>query len=173
MALWLFRHGPARSAEDWAPRKEDLRPLTDRGFRVVRKVGRRLARHGLRPRLILHSPLTRSSQTADLLAEVLAPLEGLAVCEALRPEVPAIEALKTLTPFLKDRTLVMAVGHQPALSRLASLLLTGDPEGAAIHLGKGGWCLLHKDRWDVEGRATLIALEHPDLSRKIGWEPQR
>ena len=160
--LLLLRHAHARNAEAWAPREDDLRPLTGRGRKAVRLLVKRLHKLDAAPDAILHSPLVRAAQTAELLAEGLGCPDARVECEALRGDVPAAACLEVLAAHLADAGLVVAVGHQPSLSLLASLLLAGDESAVSVDLRKAGWCLLSARSWEPGGRATLVAHENPD-----------
>lgn len=130
MNLILWRHAEAEDAEP------DLaRQLTGRG----RKQAARMA-DWLRPRLperyaVLASPAQRTRQTADALGDYrvdarLAPDADVADCLAAIewPEGPR-DAGGT----------VVLVGHQPALGRLASLLLSGQELDWSVRKGAVWW----------------------------------
>jgi phosphohistidine phosphatase len=55
----------------------------------------------------------------------------------------------------------MLVGHTPHLARLASLLLTGDPEGDFIDFSMGGVACLRRegDRWRLRWLITPEAAQ--------------
>jgi phosphohistidine phosphatase len=113
-----------------APEAEDpARPLTDRGRREVGQVARAAARAGLEVGRIAHSGKLRARQTAEILAGELHP--------------PSAEP-------------TMLVGHLPHLSRLASLLLVGDPEHEVVAFRMGGIVCLGNDtgRWKVTWMLT-------------------
>ena len=140
MRVYLVQHGQAK------PENEDpQRPLTDRGADDVAWVAHwAIDRFGVRPSRVIHSGKTRSRQTAEIwgrLLEVDAE-EG----DGLAPNDDSKAWVRRLTADTAD---VMLVGHLPHLAKLASLLLTGDPDGQLIGFQQGG----------------LVALEHNDA----GW----
>ncbi len=67
MLLYLLRHAEAEPyrADDFS------RKLTDKGERQARLVGAFLDEKGLKPDLILSSPVLRARQTAIIVAEEL------------------------------------------------------------------------------------------------------
>ena len=67
MRVTLIRHG---EAGDDAP-DDESRALTVRGRSDTRRVGRVLARRGIRFSLIVSSPLVRAVQTAEIVAAAL------------------------------------------------------------------------------------------------------
>src|SRR5436190_1246413 len=69
MQLLIVRHGIAEERETWAPRNDDLRPLTEEGKKKMKEAAKGL--HALVPKLevLASSPLTRAVQTATILAK--------------------------------------------------------------------------------------------------------
>ena len=137
MILLLVRHAHAgeRNGSRWPD--DTQRPLTRRGRDSARRMARRLGRLGLRPTLILASPWRRAWQSAEILTEETAPnippkaLGALAMTPAIAPIARAIGA--------QDPAAIVAlVGHEPWMSQLAGLLLTGRRDGLSIDFPKGG-----------------------------------
>ena len=142
MMLYIMRHG---LAEDFTPKGDDgARKLTERGADKIRKAAAGMRAMGLTFDAILASPITRAAATADIVASELAVAKPRAVAELSTGASPAgaLEALVKLRPPES----VLVVGHEPTLSRLASLMLTGSSESVGIKLKQGG----------------VIALEFPD-----------
>jgi phosphohistidine phosphatase len=138
--LLIVRHGPAGDREEWEKTGKDdsLRPLTAKGKKEVRKAAAGLAR--LVPSLdfIATSPWTRAAQTADLVNKEY----GVDLVEV--EELTSDHRPEELTPWLsqqRSRETVALVGHEPHLSQLVGLLLTGTSD-SIVDLKKGGACLL-------------------------------
>lgn len=152
MRLFLARHG---EAEAGAPDLE--RALSPRGREQVGCVARAVALGPVQPAAILHSGLLRARQSAEILAEALRPRQGVRSQEGLGPNddprIAARVAEETEGPL-------MLVGHLPHLSRLASLLLLGEPEREVVVLRTGAALALERDGglWRV---AWMVA--PPDL----------
>lgn len=152
MDFYLVRHGEAKAANE-----DPTRPLTDRGRKEVEKVARAVAAKGPRVFEILHSDKLRAKQTAEILAQSLAPRGGVREIMGLSPEddpqVAKVELEVAEAPL-------MLVGHLPHLSRLASVLVTGDrekeivgfPAAAILCLSRteGGW----EVRWTLAPEAV-------------------
>jgi phosphohistidine phosphatase len=81
-----------------------------------------------------------------------------------------MEALRLLRSAVKGER-VMLVGHEPELSRLASLLLTGSIDGAHLVLKKGG-CVALTIRALAPRTAVLEWLVTPRALRRIGRAPR-
>lgn len=143
MMLYIMRHG---IAEDVSPTGEDDgRRLTPAGREKIREAASGMRALGLSLDLILTSPLARAAQTAEAIAAAF----GHAQLPEVLPELATGNAPTGIASALRhfdDRGDVMLVGHEPSLSQLASLLLTGSPKAVRIRLKKGG----------------CVALEFPD-----------
>ena len=143
MPVYLVQHGEAK------PETEDpLRPLTDCGREGVQRVARHAAPLKLPVSEIRHSGKLRARQTAEILAAALAPGRDVRQMDGLAPGDDPGKARAVVESAVEP---LMLVGHLPHLSRLASMLLLGDPErhiiqfrnGGIICLvkGEGGWLL--------------------------------
>jgi phosphohistidine phosphatase len=127
MEIYLVRHGDALSASE-----DTQRPLSPAGRGQVAEVARLARDRAVQVATIYHSGILRAQQTAEILAESLAPPLGIAFISGLLPEDdPAIGRAyveSTEQP-------VMLVGHLPYMRRLAALLVHGDPERTAADFG--------------------------------------
>lgn len=144
MQVYLVQHGEA------TPEAEDpARPLTERGREEVRRVAERAAALGIRVAEIRHSGKLRARQTAEILAAPLAPPRGVREVDGLAPEDDPERAKAEIGPAGEP---LMLVGHLPHLSRLASLLLLGDPGREIIRFRNGAVvCLITVEgRWLVQ-----------------------
>ncbi len=159
LRLFLVRHAIAedRDAERW-PDDAD-RPLTRRGVRRFRRVAKALAAAAEIPQVVLSSPYLRAWRTADLLAEAGWPAQQVhpALIPGARPD--------ELLPALPQSGALALVGHEPDLGRLASFLLTGDAEGLAFEVKKGGVVCLEMDR--AAGVVRLKWHAPPSLLRRL------
>ena len=120
--LFLMRHGQSPTAAEAGVASDALRPLSERGRQDVRLMALEIVKRGGRPRLLLHSPLTRALQTASAAAEALRPDAGSFVLPALDNTRPAEEVLAELETRASSVEQVLAVGHQPQVGEIAALL---------------------------------------------------
>ena len=164
MTLYLLRHG---IAEDKTVDKPDRdRTLTPRGRARMRR-----AAVGLRVLVghvdeIFTSPYPRAAETAAIAAASLPKGPKPRTLDALAHGTSPMEALRLLRSVAKGEH-VMLVGHEPELSRLASLLLTGSIDGMHLDLKKGG-CIAIDIRTLAPRVASLAWLATPRTLRKIG-----
>lgn len=158
MRLLLIRHADAgdRDPAQWPD--DTQRPITEKGRRRHRRVARRLKRRDMVPSLLVSSPWMRAWQSAHLTAEYAGgPIPVAAPALAAPPDLEQLE--KAIGNPGPDAIVVM-VGHEPWLSELASLLLTGEPGLLAIDLPKSGVLTLTCETL-AAGRATLESLWRP------------
>jgi phosphohistidine phosphatase len=167
MMLYVMRHG---IAEDVSADGDDRsRRLTPRGRRRVARAAAGLRALGLRLDAVATSPLPRAAQTAAIVADELPDVPAPRELEVLAPDVPAAETLRGLRLFARSRHLLL-VGHEPNLSELLALLLTGSPEGAALAMKKGGCAAVELTALVPRGGATLRWLLPPHMLRHLGKE---
>ena len=121
MELCLVRH--AAAAERTSDIPDELRYLVPEGRALFRKTARTMLKKGLEPNLILSSPLIRSVQTAEILAEALEYNGPLVVTDELSPGLDMAGLLRILQYFKPVGELVL-VGHAPDLGNLAAALLS-------------------------------------------------
>jgi len=119
----LIRHA---EAGDDAPRDE-ARALTARGRADARRLGRVLARRGIRFTAIVTSPLVRAVQTAEIVAAATDYRGRMTAVDQLVPEGAAGDVVALLTNLAKvdktaDEKSVALVAHEPILSAIAAAL---------------------------------------------------
>ena len=121
MDIYIIRH--AQALDKNAPIEDAQRPLTARGRKDSRKLGKALRDADVTFDAIITSPLVRSVETATLVA-VGARFEGaLDVAAELSPSANAEQVVKEVLLPRADLDRVAIVGHQPQLSAIAELLL--------------------------------------------------
>lgn len=147
--LYIIRHADALDAPEDAERM-----LSPRGRQQVDLLAKFLRKSGeFQPAEFWHSPLIRAKETAELLAEGVRSKARVMEVSGLRPENDPATIAGRLSGH--DRSIAV-VGHDPHLTGLATLLVTGSPEpsafimrkGAALalgpgrHAGAGGWIVV-------------------------------
>jgi phosphohistidine phosphatase len=112
MRVYLVRHAEAEPGEP-----DELRTLTPHGRWQAKELGQRFARRGIRPEVVLSSPLLRARQTADAIATEA----GVAAepDERLAPGATA-EELRAAVAGRGDT--VVVVGHQPDCGEIAAAI---------------------------------------------------
>jgi phosphohistidine phosphatase len=132
MRLYFLRHADALEGSDDA-----ARPLSPRGWRQARRLGRFLEESGIAFDLAYSSPLVRSCETAEAILHCCGavPVKQLRKVNALLNDA----SQKQFDGWLRglpDAGHVLLVGHAPTLpERVRVLLGMGDPD--ALKLPKG------------------------------------
>lgn len=142
----LMRHGDALSTAE-----DPVRPLSVVGRQHVERVASWLGTLEWHLGEVRHSGVLRAQQTAEIVAQRLALRGGVTSRMAgLAPNDDPDDAARELEAL---RRAMVVVGHLPNLRRLASRLLTGDPDQVDLRFSDAGLVLLEPRL----GRWRLIA----------------
>ncbi len=140
MDLYVLRHG---LAEDQSATGGDRnRALTPEGREKTRAAGKALRKMELAFDLVLASPYVRAWQTAEIITEECGCQKVLRACQPLSSGGPLKGVFDELKSAAEQFTSIMIVGHEPDLSCLISVLLSGSPN-VAITMKKGGLAKLY------------------------------
>lgn len=119
--LYLVRHAVAHErGEAWPDDRK--RPLTDSGRERMARQASGLVALGVTFDAILTSPLTRTRQTAEILADAYRASPRIVDAPTLEPGRAPKDVASALRNFTR-RTSLALVGHEPGLGELASWLL--------------------------------------------------
>lgn len=118
MKLYLVQHGKAASEQ-----ADPQRPLTEEGRRDIQKVAEFVKPLNLAVDYLWHSGKKRAAQTAEVLTEVVKVKKAETARDGLSPNDDVTVVRDEIVSLQQD---IMLVGHLPFLSKLTSLLLTGD-----------------------------------------------
>jgi phosphohistidine phosphatase len=154
MDLILWRHAEAEDAGAGTP--DARRRLTARGDKQAHDMAK-----WLKPRLpkrtnILVSPAVRTQQTAHVLA---LPFEVEPKIDVGADAADLIAAAN----WPEQSGAVLLVGHQPALGRLAALLLAGSEADWSVKKGAVWW--LSKRSREGRDQTILRAVMNPEMLR--------
>ncbi len=132
------------------PQAEDpARPLSEKGLADIRRVANFIKAKGIEVSKIFHSGKLRAKQTAEALAEGISSTGGIEQAEGLAPLDDSDIWANRLKEEFENLVLV---GHLPYLSKLAGLLLAGDPERKVVGFRNGGVVCLEREeaeKWSV------------------------
>lgn len=176
MELMLIRHG---IAEPSGPLMTDFdRPLTEEGRRRFSAAVAGFLDVGLGLDVVLHSPLVRATQTAQLLAPLVAgdePREQIYSMQDLAqaPGAALFEAVaKTAQEALGEdanNARIALVGHEPWMSEICALALTARRDAVySLPFKKGGMALMQGQ--PRQGGYALKAFIPPRMGRHLGPE---
>ncbi len=165
MILYVLRHG---TAEEAAPGGDDgARRLTPDGRAKLEVAARGMKALGLRFDVLLTSPLPRAAETAAIVAGVHGGEPVPRPLDALRPGVPPAETVRALRPFARQDHVAL-VGHEPGLSGVVALLLTGSTDGLTLALKKGSLVAVELPGLAARGGATLRWMLTARQLRRLG-----
>ncbi|MFH1331009.1 MAG: histidine phosphatase family protein [Actinomycetota bacterium] len=156
--LILLRHAKS----DWgASFTEDAaRPLNRRGREAAEVMGRVLTLAGRAPDLVLTSPALRARDTVDLAARAGAWEAPVVTDPRLSPGSPAA-VIAAVQERAGEARRVMVVGHEPAWSQTAGVLLGG----GSLRMATGTAACLEVPSWEDlgPGSCTLLWMLAPRL----------
>ena len=162
--LYLVRHAFAAHADPARWPDDSERPLTEEGVTRFRVAARGLQRLVPAVDAVLSSSYARAWQTAELLNEVAGWHEP-EECPALAAGRPVTSALDVLQS--RSERSIALVGHEPDLSRLASLLCTGSEDRLRLELKKGAVASLSFGGRVEPAGACLRWTVSPKILRKL------
>ena len=156
MDVYLMQHGEAV-----AEAVDPARPLAEAGRLAVQRVAERARAAGVRIEVCVHSGKLRAEQTAQILAGVIGPINGVQARAGLAPNDPIAPTAQWLHGLGPDDA-VAVVGHLPFLGRLAGVLVAGRENAEVIQFRMGGLVKLAPTS-DRTGFAVAWALP-PELA---------
>jgi phosphohistidine phosphatase SixA len=153
--LCLLRHADAGDPEAWTG-SDEARPLSSKGEKQSRRLGKFLAEIGFEPDAIISSPKLRARQTAELVADALDC--EVTIDERLGGGLDAVGIEAILFDAGEPQRPVL-VGHDPDFSELAAWT------AGASHLPmkKAAFVRIDTVRPISEASGTLRWLVPPDL----------
>ncbi|MFA6401014.1 MAG: histidine phosphatase family protein [Salinivirgaceae bacterium] len=118
--LILMRHS---NAENDSPTIPDIeRNITEKGIQLIKTQALKLQKKSLFPDRIITSPAKRAFNTAALLAKQLNIHSNITIESFLYDDYTTQEFLNYLRKMPDSLDTVLIVGHNPTISRIASLL---------------------------------------------------
>lgn len=163
LELYLIRHGVAAERGEEYP-DDSKRPLTSRGIARLRREAKALNALQITFDLIITSPLIRTRQTADVIAESLQAKPPVATSDALAPAGTPAGVVQELARHAKKARIAL-VGHEPNLGELAARLIGAK---SPIEFKKGAICRIDFEVLPPKALGQLQWFVTPRMLRKIG-----
>lgn len=145
MKLFLVQH-----AEACAKEVDPDRPLTERGIADAGRLADFLGQAGVRAERVIHSGKRRAVQTAERLAQTIAPGVEFEESGLINPNDNP-NAFDWQSESWDQDTLV--VGHLPFMARLVAHLVVGDENGPITAFQPGSVVcleLVEDTRWQID-----------------------
>jgi phosphohistidine phosphatase len=160
--LYLIRHGVAEERGPAWP-DDTKRPLTADGISRLKKAAGGLGRLGVTFEVILTSPLTRTRQTADIIAAAMDPRPTIVAIDSLAPDGTHAAVLADLDKHSRRRGIAI-VGHEPNIGELAARLIGSR---RALLFKKGAICRIDVETLQPAGPGTLRWFLSPRILRLL------
>lgn len=154
MKLYLVQHGEAVSRQE-----DPARPLSEQGVQDVQAVAAFLGDAGIQVARVWHSGKRRAEQTAEILAKAVLSGGRAESVEGISPNDPVGEFATDADVWDED---TLVAGHLPFMSRLVSLLTTGNPDTVLVQYQPGSVVCLERvnaEQWVIAGmvRPDMLA----------------
>jgi phosphohistidine phosphatase len=162
LELYLVRHGVAAERGDDYP-DDSKRPLTANGIAKMQKEASALDALGVSFDLVLTSPLVRTRQTADALAQGMASHPPVQAIDALAPAGTSAAVIKDLSKHMRLARIAL-VGHEPNIGELAARLIGAR---TALPFKKGAICRIDFEVFPPKGSGELIWFATPKMLRAL------
>ena len=160
MELYILRHAIALPHGTAGYDQDSDRPLTPKGAKKMRSISKGMQALGINFDLILSSPFMRAKETADIVANTFKAQKKLKFSDTLAVDGNPSELIDELNDKHSSHEAVMLVGHEPYLSELVSMLISGDLR-VKTTMKKGGLCKLSASSLQYGHCATLEWLLAP------------
>jgi phosphohistidine phosphatase len=166
MELYIVRHGLAHPLGQRNDFTDEKRTLTSQGRDRMREAARGLRKVGVRPEMILTSPLARAQETAEIVADSVGiDKQMLLTTTNLAPGF----VFQELFAEIKEKRVesIALVGHEPDLGEFAGVIISGQ-DHIGLPLRKGGACCIYVTETIPSFKGTLAWLLTPKQLRIIG-----
>jgi phosphohistidine phosphatase len=166
MEIYIIRHGDAIDPEDPQVTGDAMRWLTDTGRDEVSVSARALAKLGVKPDLVLTSPMVRARQTAEIVTDLVGPASGPTNSEHLVYGGSLEGILDDILQHGRPKQVVLA-GHMPSVGALVGFLAWASPENG-VRLRTGEVCRVDlPDELPEPGHGDVRWLIPPKIARKL------
>lgn len=157
MDLFILRHGKAGESSE--EQDDSTRTLTTTGRKDIKEIGRWMRKEKFKFDVIATSPLTRSNETAGIIARILDLKERLDIWDELAPDGDMDTVCYHAAQF-SNNVSVLIVGHEPALSALISRIISRGGTTSVI-FSKGSLAKIKNFSFDREPSGDLQWLLNP------------
>jgi phosphohistidine phosphatase len=163
--VYILRHAIALDRSDWKGADSE-RPLAKEGIQKMKKVAAGMRALEVEFDWILTSPYRRAYDTATIVADAYKARKKLKISRSLASDGDPKTLVRHLALDFRAWESVLLVGHEPYLTRLVGVLISGNPD---IHLTlkKAGLLRLSASSLTYGPCATLEWSLPPKLIRRL------
>ncbi|HYK92999.1 MAG TPA: histidine phosphatase family protein [Thermoplasmata archaeon] len=144
MDIFLVRHGPAEGRDPRRWPSDDDRPLSRIGVPETEEAARGFARIANGAVRVVSSPAVRAYSTAVIFQQALKLSGNVGRWPELAPESPADPVLARVADEGRAANGLVLVSHEPVLSELIGLALTGEAV-SLVHMARAGAAAIRFD----------------------------
>ncbi len=156
--LFIMRHGKAEDVSSHTGYADRPRRLTPEGIANIQAMIPALRQLDMIPDQIVSSPFPRAVETARIIHQGLKVIHSVQYMDALGADQSIFAFFENnLASLLESQQRLMIVGHEPCLSGLASLLISGRID-TRIQLKKAG--MIHLECLTRDGKCRGILKGH-------------
>ena len=160
MDLYLVRHAIAVERGTEGFNRDSDRPLTEKGIKKMKGVAKAMKNMGVSFDLLLSSPFRRAKETAEIIGDEFECRKSIKFSPHLAVGGSPRELIDEINHDYPDVGDIMLVGHEPYLSTLISMLVSGH-DGIPVRMKKGGACKLSIETLSFRRCAELEWLMGP------------
>ena len=162
LQLYLVRHGMAAERGPEYP-DDSKRPLTRKGMAALKQEAKGLNALEVSFDVIIASPLTRTRQTAEIIAEHLVKKPSLVLSEALAPAGTPAAVIREIGNHPRKARIAL-VGHEPNIGELTAHLIGAR---STIEFKKGAICRIDFEAMPPESLGQLRWFVTPGILRQV------
>jgi phosphohistidine phosphatase len=162
LELYLVRHGIAAERGPEYP-DDSKRPLTAKGMAALKRAAKALNALEVSFDVVIASPLTRTRQTAEILAQHLAKKPTVVLSDALTPEGTPAQVIREIANHPRKARIAL-VGHEPNIGELTARLIGAR---STIEFKKGAICRIDFDELPPESLGQLRWFVTPRMLRLV------
>jgi len=148
--LYVLQHGHALSKEE-----DPERPLSAAGMHDIERLANHLAEKDVLIWKIFHSGKLRAEQTAQIIANRVSPEVIPQLCEGVAPGDDPASFIKSLDI---SHGSILLVSHMPFLTKLCSVLLSGN-ESSQFEFAPGTIACMGC----VDGQWSMLCMLRPEV----------
>jgi len=158
--LVIMRHAKS----DWSEenRSDFDRPLTSRGIKAAKSMGKWLTAHQFHMDRVVCSPALRAKQTCQLVLKELGVSPNNILWEAGIYEASLNDLLSLIRQYRQDTHTLFIIGHNPSLDQLLCYLSKDSPPVNSLGklLTTGAVAVLNYDTEAITTKPAQARLQH-------------
>ncbi|HTY08860.1 MAG TPA: histidine phosphatase family protein [Candidatus Edwardsbacteria bacterium] len=166
MDLYFLRNANTLESGEDGTKHDDDTSLSKKGERKMLRIAQGMKDLELEFDAIIASPLLRTTQSAEIVADVFRKKKHLRFSPHLAPRGNSAVLIREIARDHHEAKALLLVGHETSMSALISMLLVGD-DSLQIIFKRGGLCKLTAERLEYGKCAQLCWLMAPSQLKRL------